>query len=78
MLWVKLQFPATSFWLELQAETVAAKEQIKGIELGAKLFSQFPIKIIDTRYSKHPTEPTYDNETIQQIVKEENAHQDID
>jgi hypothetical protein len=72
VLWVKLQLPATSFWLELPAETVAAKEQIKGIELGAKLFSRLPVRVIDTRYSKHPTESTYDHETIQQIVKEEN------
>lgn len=78
MLWVKLQLPTTSFWLELLAETVAAKEQIKGIELGAKLFSQFPVKVIDTRYSKHPYEPTYDHETIQQIVKEENDKQNTD
>lgn len=73
MLWVKLQLPSTSFWLELTAQTHVAVEQVKGLEIGARIFPKIPVQIIDTRLSKHPVEPTFDLETARQIIMDETA-----
>lgn len=71
MLWVKLQLPTTSFWLELASQTHIAMEQVKGLEIGAEIFPKIPIKLIDTRLSKHPIEPTYDLTVAKQIIMDQ-------
>jgi hypothetical protein len=72
MMWIKLQAGQSKFWLELSStSTEEALTQIKGLELGAELFSPIPVRVLDTRLSKHPTEPLFQKEIIQQLIKEQ-------
>lgn len=71
MFWVKLEIGTIRCWYKLNATTDIALHQIAGIELGAKLFTDLPVKVIDTRFSQHPVEPTYSEEIILHLVKEQ-------
>lgn len=77
MIWIKLQVGTARGWLALQADTEAAHQQIKGLELAAQLFTSVDVRVLETRFSKHPTELAFSHEDIKQLIKEQQHDNEI-